>query len=73
MKNTFLLFPRRSLCKGARMVMGKKGAGTGHPSLMPPTHPSLASTSHWPEPTPGSQQGRGAQGEAACRADPSAG
>ena len=29
----------------ARTVMGKKGAGTGHPSLLPPMLPSLASTS----------------------------
>lgn len=42
--------------RGARTVMGKKGAGTGHPNLLPPTLPSLASTSHWPEPAPSSQQ-----------------
>ena len=56
----------------ARTVMGKKGAGTGHPSLLPPTLPSLASTSRWPEPAPGSQQaGRAGrcslQGRPVCR------
>ena len=56
----------------ARTVMGKKGAGTGHPSLLPPMLPSLASTSRWPEHAPGSQQAGSArrcslQGRPVCR------